>query len=76
MKYWTCSLFRRHNSSGALAGRKSSGLPSPIRDVGPRMKGEYDIMYATRKDNDTLRLDLLEHIVRCPLFRSKGQVIQ
>ncbi len=40
------------------------------------MKGEYDIMYATRKDNDTLRLDLLEHIVRCPLFRSKGQVIQ
>ncbi|TKJ44014.1 hypothetical protein CEE36_02520 [candidate division TA06 bacterium B3_TA06] len=28
-------------------------------------------MYATRKDNDTLRLDLPEHIVRCPLSRSK-----
>jgi CubicO group peptidase (beta-lactamase class C family) len=35
------------------------------------MKGEYDIIYNTRKDNDTLRLDLLEHIVRCPLFHSK-----
>jgi len=47
------------------------GSPSPIRDVGPRMKREHDIMYTTRKDNDTLRLDLLEHIMRCPLFRSK-----
>ena len=27
-------------------------------------------MHATRKDNDTLRLDLLEHIVRRPLSRS------
>jgi hypothetical protein len=35
------------------------------------MKGEHDIMYTMRKDDDTLRLDLLEHIVRCPLFRSK-----
>jgi CubicO group peptidase (beta-lactamase class C family) len=30
-----------------------------------------DIMYTTRKDNDTLRLALLKHIVRCPMFRSK-----
>jgi len=30
-------------------------------------------MCATRKDNDTLRLNLLKHIVRCPLFRSKGR---
>ena len=30
-------------------------------------------MYTMRKDNDTLRLDLLKHIVRCPLFRSKGR---
>ena len=30
-------------------------------------------MYATRKDNDTLRLNLLKHIVRCSLFRSKGR---
>jgi len=35
------------------------------------MKGLHDIMYSTGKDNDTLRLDLLKHIVRCPLFRSK-----
>ena len=35
------------------------------------MIGKHDIIYTTRKDNDTLRLDLLEHIVRCPLFRSK-----
>ncbi len=28
-------------------------------------------MYTTRKDNDTLRLNLLKHIVRCSLFRSK-----
>jgi len=48
-------------------------FPFPIRDVGPHMKG--DIMYTTHKDNDTLRLDLLEHIVRCPLFRSMWQVI-
>ena len=47
------------------------GSPSPIRDVGPRMKGLPKIMYATRKDNDTLRLGLLKHIVLCPLFRSK-----
>jgi hypothetical protein len=37
------------------------------------MKGENDIMYTTRKDNDTLRLNLLKHIMRCPLFRSKGR---
>jgi CubicO group peptidase (beta-lactamase class C family) len=37
------------------------------------MKGLHDIMYTTRKDNDTLRLNLLEHIMRCPLFRSKGR---
>ncbi|UCH63141.1 MAG: ankyrin repeat domain-containing protein [Fidelibacterota bacterium] len=30
-------------------------------------------MYATRKDNYKLRLNLLEHIVRYPLFRSKGR---
>ena len=30
-------------------------------------------MYTTRKDNDTLRLNLLKYIVRCPLFRSKGR---
>ena len=30
-------------------------------------------MYATRKDNDTLRLNLLKHIVCCSLFRSKGR---
>jgi CubicO group peptidase (beta-lactamase class C family) len=30
-------------------------------------------MYPTRKDSDTLRLDLRGHIVRCPLFRSKGR---
>ena len=47
------------------------GSPSPIRDVGPRMKG--DIMSTTRKDKDTLRLGLLKRIVRCPLFRSKGR---
>jgi CubicO group peptidase (beta-lactamase class C family) len=35
------------------------------------MKG--DIMYTTRKDNDTPRLDLLRRIVRCPLFRSTGR---
>ena len=28
-------------------------------------------MYTTRKDNDTLRLHLLDLIGRCPLFRSK-----
>jgi CubicO group peptidase (beta-lactamase class C family) len=28
-------------------------------------------MYTTRKGNDTLRLDLLERIARCPLFRCK-----
>jgi CubicO group peptidase (beta-lactamase class C family) len=31
------------------------------------------MMYATRKDNDTLTLNLLEHIVRCLSFRSKGR---
>jgi CubicO group peptidase (beta-lactamase class C family) len=30
-------------------------------------------MYATRKDNDMLRLNLLKHIVRYSLFRSKGR---
>jgi CubicO group peptidase (beta-lactamase class C family) len=30
-------------------------------------------MYTTRKDNETLRLNLLKHIVRCLLFRSKGR---
>ena len=30
-------------------------------------------MYTTRKDNDTLRRDLLQRIVRCPLFRSRGR---
>jgi CubicO group peptidase (beta-lactamase class C family) len=30
-------------------------------------------MHATRKDNNTLRLDLLESIVRCPLLRSEGR---
>ena len=35
------------------------------------MKGLHDIMYTARKNNDTLRLGLLEHIVRCPLFRFK-----
>lgn len=30
-------------------------------------------MYLSRKDNDTLRLNLLKHIVHCPLFRSKGR---
>ena len=30
-------------------------------------------MCTTRKDNDTLRLGLLKHIVRCPLFRSRGR---
>jgi CubicO group peptidase (beta-lactamase class C family) len=49
------------------------GSPSPIRDVEPRMKGLPNIMYATRKDNDTLRLNLLKHIVLCPLFRSQGR---
>jgi CubicO group peptidase (beta-lactamase class C family) len=29
------------------------------------------VIYTTRKDNDTLKLGLLKHIVRCPLFRSK-----
>jgi len=29
-------------------------------------------MYTTPKDNDKLRLNLLKHIVRCPLFRFKG----
>jgi len=33
------------------------------------MKG--DIMYTTRRDHDTLRLELLKHIVRCPLFSPK-----
>ena len=28
-------------------------------------------MYTTRKDNDTLRLNLPKQIVRCPLLRSK-----
>jgi CubicO group peptidase (beta-lactamase class C family) len=28
-------------------------------------------MYTTRKDNNTLRMELLKHIVRCPLSRSK-----
>jgi CubicO group peptidase (beta-lactamase class C family) len=37
------------------------------------MKGLQDIMYASHKDNDTLRLDLVEHIQRCPLFRSNGR---
>ena len=37
------------------------------------MKGLRDIMYASRKDNDTLRLDLVEHIQRCSLFRPKGR---
>ena len=32
-----------------------------------------NIMYATRKDNDTLRLYLPKHIARCPLFGSKGR---
>lgn len=31
------------------------------------------IMYTTRKDNDTLRLNLLERILRCSLFRTKGR---
>jgi CubicO group peptidase (beta-lactamase class C family) len=35
------------------------------------MKGDF--MHATRKDNDTLRLDMLDSIVRRPLFRSKGR---
>ena len=30
-------------------------------------------MYTTRKDNDTLRLNLLKHIVNCPSFRPKGR---
>ena len=25
-----------------------------------------------RKDNDTLRLNLMKHIVRCPFYRSKS----
>jgi CubicO group peptidase (beta-lactamase class C family) len=37
--------------------------------VSPRMKGV--IMYATRRDNNTLRIDLLERVMRCPLCRSK-----
>ena len=37
------------------------------------MKGEHGIMYNAHKDNDTLRLDLPEHIMRCPLFHSKGR---
>jgi CubicO group peptidase (beta-lactamase class C family) len=37
------------------------------------MKGERDIMYTTRKDNDMLRLDLLKHIVCCSLLRPKGR---
>ncbi len=37
------------------------------------MKGSHDIMNTTRKDKDTLRLDLGKHIERCPLFRSKGR---
>jgi len=28
-------------------------------------------MYTIRKDNNTLRIDLLKHILRCPLFHSK-----
>ena len=28
-------------------------------------------MYTTRKDNNTLRQDLLKHMLRCPLYRSK-----
>ena len=51
------------------------GSPSPIRDVGPRMKGLPNIMYATRKYDDKLRLALLKYIVLCPLFRSMWQVI-
>jgi CubicO group peptidase (beta-lactamase class C family) len=35
------------------------------------MKGLPGMMYATRKDNDTLRLNLGKHLVRCLLFRSK-----
>jgi CubicO group peptidase (beta-lactamase class C family) len=31
----------------------------------------YDIICTTRKDNNKLRLNLLKHIVRCPLFLSK-----
>jgi hypothetical protein len=34
------------------------------------MKGVHDNIYTPHKDNDTLRLNLLKHIVRCPLFRS------
>ncbi len=30
-------------------------------------------MYTTRKDNDTLKLNLLKRIDRCSLFRSKGR---
>jgi CubicO group peptidase (beta-lactamase class C family) len=37
------------------------------------MIGKHDIMYTTRKDNDTARLDLLQRIVHCPLFRSTGR---
>jgi len=35
------------------------------------LKGLQDIIHATHKDNDTLRLDMLEHIVLCPLLRYK-----
>jgi len=35
------------------------------------VKGLHDIMNTTRKDNDTLKLDQLEHIMRCPFFFSK-----
>jgi len=37
------------------------------------MKGLHVIMRTMRKDNDTLRLNLLKHIVRSPLFGSRGR---
>ncbi len=36
------------------------------------MKEDQDFMCTARKVNNTLRLDLLGHIVHSPLFRSKG----
>ncbi len=53
-----------------LASRKRLEL-SLIHDRGPRVKG--NIMYTLHQGNDTLRLDLLKHIVRWPLFRSMGR---
>jgi len=56
------------------AGR-GLGSHSPIRDLGLRMKGLPNIMYATHKYDDKLRLARLKYIVLCPLFRSMWQVI-